>query len=432
MKSSPILLILFLFISGSKIHAQYAIDEYYTQSELLYEDHIYKSGIRTVKLHPPGQPLSMPVVSLSNPRLQLSFDDLYEDYVNMAYTIIHCNADWTPSNLLQQEYLTNLQDIYIQEFEYSLNALIPYTNYHILLPTGGSRLTKSGNYLLVVYANDDKDDLVLTRRFMVFEDRVSVGGTVKRPTRTEFFDTHQEVDFTVSHPNYNIQNPFQDLQVVLMQNQRWDNAITTLKPQFVQASQLVYQYDKENVMRGGNEFRFFDIKNLQTLSLNVANIKRDSVFTAFLKTDAPRNNTPYTTWDDINGQYVVRRLDATNSETEADYVYVDFRLNYPQPLESGDLYIFGRASDWKLLQEFRMKYDYDASAYRTRVLLKQGYYNFMYAEYNKSDRSADVTTVEGSHWNTENRYQILVYNREVGDRYDRLVGFGELSSADIF
>ncbi len=412
---------------------QNAVDEYYKQGPLVYEDHVYKSGIRTVRLYPIGSEFKMPIIRLNGgERLQLEFDDLFEDYVDYSYRIVHCDANWTPSALMPAQYLSNFQDFILTQFEYSINTLIPYTNYRLTIPNEQVRLTKSGNYLLVIYANGDKEDLVLSRRFMLYEDFISVGGVIERSSVVDNYDTHQEVDFTLSHPNYTIQNPFRDLQVVVMQNQRYDNAIKNLKPRFVQNNQLNYNYDRENNFAGINEFRFFDIKNLLTLTQNVRRINRDSVFTVFMKNDEPKTIERYTVWDDLNGQYVIRRLDATNSNTEADYAYVDFLLQYPIPNEEGDIYLFGKFTDWKLLPEYKLQYDYVRNAYRTKVLLKQGYYNYVYALSKDGSFSADLSLMEGDHWETENDYQILIYNREVGIRYDRLVGFGTLSSQDLY
>lgn len=413
--------------------AQYVIDEYYQQGDLKYEDHIYKAGIRTVKFHPIGDEMGMPIIRLGGgEQLTLSFDDLYADYMNLSYTIIHCNADWTPTGLLQQEYLSNYQDVYIQNYEYSVNVLFPYTNYVLTLPNQNMRFKKSGNYIIKVFANDDQNDLVLTRRFMVYEDLVSAGGVVKRATMVEYMNQRQEIDFFINHSSYPIPNPFTDLKVYLMQNQRWDNAITDLKPQFVQNQQLLYQYDRENTFEGNSEYRFFDLKDMRTLSQNIRKVNLDSVYTAFRKVDQPRAINKYSVWEDINGQYVIRRLDAENSDYQADYVYVDFMLEMPAPLEGGDVYIFGKMTDWKLLREYKMKYDYNRSAYRAKVLLKQGYYNFMYGTFDKKLKSANLSEIEGSHWETENDYQILVYHRELGQRYDRLVGFTQLTSEDLY
>jgi len=424
----------FLFLQiPFQLSAQYVLDEYYLEGDLLYEDHIYKAGIRTVKFHPQNEPRNLPIIKLNTgERLTLSFDDLFEDFMDLSYTVIHCNSDWTPSSILPQEYITSFQDLYVTNYEYSINALIPYTNYNLTLPNNDMQFLKSGNYLLKVYMSDNPNDLVLTKRFMVYESLVNVGGQVKRPTMVDYIDEYQEVDFTVSHPDYHIQNPFQDVTVHLLKNHRFDNAIMDLKPQFLQNNQLIYQYDKENLFKGGNEYRFFDTKNLQSLTLNIRKIDRDSVFTVYLKRDQPRTLENYAVEFDINGQFVVRRLDATNSESAADYAYIDFLLEAPTPFEESDVYLFGRFTDWKLTPEYKLQYDYARNAYHTRVLLKQGYYNFMYALYDAKRQEANLTPIEGSHWETANTYQILVYHRQVGIRYDRLVGFNELSSEDLY
>lgn len=406
--------------------------EYYQGGPLIYDDHIYQAGIRTVRLVPRGNDLAMPVIALnSGEQLLLSFDDLYEEFTNLSYTLIHCNADWTPSELMRNDYLSNFSDDYIQKFEYSINAFIPYTHYELAIPNQQVNITKSGNYLLVVYRDGNKENLVLSRRFMVYEEIVQIGGKVKRPTRVEKMNSHQELDFTISHGSYPIPNPFQDLHVVMLQNQRWDLAITDLKPQFLQNGQLIYQYDDENTFEGNSEWRFFDIKNLLALSLNVRQIKQDSLFKVFLAEDRSRAVERYSVQFDINGQYRVRRLDAAKSDSEADYALVDFYLDYPNEIGS-DLYLFGEFTDWKLLPEYRMYYDYDRQAYRAQALLKQGFYNYSYALESSAKGYADLSFLEGSHWQTENDYQILVYHREIGSRYDRLVGFATFNSDDLF
>jgi len=406
--------------------------EYYQGGPLIYDDHIYQAGIRTVRLVPRGNDLAMPVIALnSGEQLLLSFDDLYEEFTNLSYTLIHCNADWTPSELMRNDYLSNFGDDYIQKFEYSINAFIPYTHYELAIPNQQVNITKSGNYLLVVYRDGNKENLVLSRRFMVYEEIVQIGGKVKRPTRVEKMNSHQELDFTISHGSYPIPNPFQDLHVVMLQNQRWDLAITDLKPQFLQNGQLIYQYDDENTFEGNSEWRFFDIKNLLALSLNVRQIKQDSLFNVFLAEDRSRAVERYSVQFDINGQYRVRRLDAAKSDSEADYALVDFYLDYPNEIGS-DLYLFGEFTDWKLLPEYRMYYDYDRQAYRAQALLKQGFYNYSYALESSAKGYADLSFLEGSHWQTENDYQILVYHREIGSRYDRLVGFATFNSDDLF
>lgn len=419
---------LWLRLGGQNTH-----DNYYYYGSLKYEDHVYQPGIRTVQLHPAGQDLELPIIALnSGESLELSFDDLYEEFVNYTYTVYHCNADWSPSDLLRNDYLASFSEDYIQEFEYSANTLVPYTHYRLIFPNANLRLTKSGNYLLVVYRDDNPDNVVLSKRFMVYEDLVNVAAEVKRATKVQKINSHQEIDFTIFHSRHPIPNPYRDLQVVLMQNQRWDHSLRDLKPQFVQNEALVYQYDDENTFEGLNEFRFFDTKTLLALTQNVRRIDRDSLFRVYLKTDQERAIENYSVLFDINGMYRIRRQDMPNSAVNADYAVVDFILEDPSGSASKERWVFGRLSDWKLRDEFKMTWDENRNSYRLKVLLKQGYYNFLYAGYDVVEDAIDISSIEGSHWQTENHYQILVYNRDLGTRYDRLIGFGRFSSEALF
>lgn len=407
-------------------------DEYYLGGPLRYDDHVYQAGIRTVRLVPFGNDLAMPVIALnSGAQLQLSFDDLFEEFTDLSYAIYHCNADWSPSDLMRNDYLTNFGDDYIQDFEYSINAFIPYTHYRLNIPNQNVGLKISGNYVVVVYRDGNPENLVLSRRFMVYEEIVNVGGRVKRPTRVEKIDTHQELDFTISHGSYPIPNPFTDLKVTLLQNQRWDVAITDLKPQFLQNGQLIYQYDNENTFQANNEWRNFDIKNLLSLSLNVRQIRQDTFFKVYLRKEPSRAVERYSTNFDINGQTRIRRLDASNSDSEADYALVDFYLDYPNEIGS-DVYVYGEFTDWKMLPEFQLQWNAQRRAYLGQALLKQGYYNYGFALDQAGKKHADLSYLEGSHWQAENDYQILVYNREIGSRYDRLIGFATFNSDDLF
>jgi hypothetical protein len=293
------------------------------------------------------------------------------------------------------------------------------------------RLTKSGNYLLIVYENDDPEQVVITRRFMVYEDFVTPGIAPKRATLTQNMDTHQEINFTINHGGYTIPDPQKDLKVAVLQNQRWDNAITNLKPQFIGNGILTYNFDEENNFPGGNEFRFFDVKNLQSLTMNVRRYVMDSLWEAILVPMKPRFEEKYSVQPDINGNYVIRRTGSSNPEIEADYCWVDFYLSSEIPFREGNIYVFGALSDWKIRPEFLLTYDYKLKAYTGKVLLKQGYYDFKFVVARDGERRADETFIEGSHWETENDYTVLVYHREIGIRYDRLIGYNTVNYQGI-
>ncbi|MDX5404736.1 MAG: hypothetical protein LPK28_04445 [Bacteroidota bacterium] len=100
----------------------------------------------------------------------------------------------------------------------------------------------------------------------------------------------------------------------------------------------------------------------------------------------------------------------------------------PDPITNGNVYVYGGFSNRQLHPVYQMTYDYDVKAYRATILMKQGYHDYMYVVKYDGFPQPRMEPIEGNHWETENEYQILVYNRELGKRYDRLVGYSKLQS----
>jgi hypothetical protein len=422
-------LLLFFFLM---LHKGIAQDEDYANDNVLkYDDYIYKPGIRTVQFHESSWDYAAPVISLrSNELLQLSFDDMDADQKQYSVSFVHCNADWTPSNLMQGEYLNGYYDLNFLNFSFSMNTLQKYTHYTIQFPQQGLQFTKSGNYLLYVYLNGDKNNLVLTRRFMLFDEKVMMTANMRQAIGTDQYKK-QQLDFTISSQNYDITNPNRDMKVVLMQNNRWDNAVTDIKPTFMNGNQLVYSLDESSTFNGGNEFRYFDCRSLRFLTEKVKDIYRDENFKnhVVLYPDEIRATKPYLFYNDFNGSFLIRnRESAGNMDIEADYVYVDYFLPYNTPEAGGNFYVMGKLTDWRMNKLSKMTYNYVRNGYEAKLYLKQGYYNYIYVLSSDQKKGGDETITEGSHWDTENDYYILVYHRKFGQYYDQLIGYKKMNS----
>lgn len=405
-------------------------DDYYENNSIRYENYVYKPFIKTVQLHDETFEISQPILNLgSEEKLKLSFDDLDADLKNYSYSIIHCNSNWEPSGLMPAEYIDGFQDNTINDYRYSFNTLQKFTHYNAVFPSNSMRITKSGNYILKVYLDGNPDDIAITRRFMVYQNKIMIEGKVTPASIISDRNFKQEVDFTINHTGYSIANPFSDLDVVLTQNSRWDNAKTTLKPLFVKDAELVYDFDVDNVFTGGNEFRYFDIKSIRYQSERIANVKTDTAGNQVsLVSDEKRTFKRYNTYIDINGNYLIKVQEGNNSEVEADYCYVHFFLQYDAVLTDGNLYVFGAFNAWKCNQENLMRYNEKRFGYECTLYLKQGYYNYEYAFLKDGATAADDTLIEGMHYETENDYTIYVYHRQQGTFYDQLIGLKRLNS----
>ncbi len=397
-----------------------------------YQNAVFNENIKTVRMYRDGFELSHPVLNLNEGvQLIFMFDDLSDGPKDYYYTVIHCDADWNESFVSQTDYINGFHENPVNDYQLSFNTTFKYTNYQLRLPNENLKFNFSGNYILVVYENRDKEKVVITQRFYVVEPKVNVSGTVRRATNDPFSGSNHEVDFVVSHPNLNIENPVKDVKVVLMQNGRWDNAIRKLKPLYIRNSRLEYDYNRENVFRAGNEFRYFDNRSNKYNGENILGTEyHNPYFHKTIKVDAVRANKNFFKYNDMNGRYTVESQDREVQDpyTGCDYTFVHFTLPLPSILLGGTVNVFGGLTGWNANKSNEMTWNFNTSAYELTLLLKQGYYNYEYVYVPQGSTVADNVNIEGSFWETENEYQVFVYYSDFAARYDRLVGYHVLYS----
>lgn len=389
------------------------------------EDRIFSDHIHSVRLFPQGSQqssqLDAPVVSMSDSRkLVLLFDDISYDPEQYSVKLIHCDADWEQSALRNNDFSIGFNEYNIQEYNYSVNTRIPYINYSFTVP----QVTKSGNYVLKVYRNRDEKDVILTRRFMVYEELFAVGASIIPPTETEDRRALQQVNVAVNYSKVDLVDPATQVKVVIRQNQRWDNAKFLAKPTFLNQSSKTIRYepfDGTSTFRAGNEFRFVDLRFIRATGMNVAEIKvEETAILASTLVDKPRPGGVYSQYLDLNGQYIVvtnDRLDG-NPEVESEYIYTTFYLQADAGME---IRMLGSLTSWGKSPESNLAYDSKSGLYSTSILLKQGWYDYQFGFL--TEDGFDSEPIEGSYFETENEYEILVYYRALGSRFDQLVGY---------
>ncbi len=397
---------------------------------LMQTNHIFKNSIKTIQLHKEEWELSYPMIEInSNEKLLLSFDDLSDNVGDYYYSFIHCDATWNASSLLEQDYLEGFPENQIINYEYSFNTTVKYIHYKLTFPNEDVSFKISGNYILIIYQNYDKSDVLLTRRFMVTENLVDVGASMRRPANTQFFDDGQEIQIAVKYPRYSIFDPYSEVKVAVSQNGRWDNAVLFDKPSFVRTSELIYDFDRRNIFYGGSEYRYFDIKSMryQTQYIQYIDFKHPYYHVSLFPSKS-KARISYFYEQDINGRYYIRIQEGDNNEIEADYAKVYFTLKKETPFNMGEVYIYGALSDWNCNDNSHMIYNFETRAYEGSLFLKQGYYNYEYVVKENGSTYADNTFIEGSHYETENDYLIFIYHRAAGSRYDRIVGYAMVNS----
>lgn len=399
--------------------------QHYSTGLTPYSDKIYNESIKTVQLYKEGWNLSYPLIKLnSSEKLLIHFDLLGEQAETFYYTFIHCDKDWNRSDIFFNDYIDGYPENPIEDYEASFNTTVSYYHYTLSFPNDRVSLKLSGNYILYIYSVDKPEEPEITKRFFITEDAVSIDISAHRPQMTRNNNTHQQVDFTVNYSGLSIIDPYRNVFSFILQNGRWDNSRQNLKPDFYGNNELKYNsLSDKNIFPGGNEFRYFDIKSIRYQTEYVKSI--DYVFpnyNIYLYPSENREFKPYFYWQDFNGKYFIAFQEGRKPDIDADYVNVFFTLPSKQFINGGDMYISGSLNNWNLDKNNLMTYNSDRGEYECTMLLKQGWYNYEYVFLKEGSSDATASIFEGSHYETENDYVVLVYYRNPRERYDRLIG----------
>lgn len=390
-----------------------------------FPNKVMNEKIKTVQLFREDWNLSYPIIRLkSNEKLELDFDLLADQPENYYYTFVHCDKDWNQSDILVNEYLEGYEENPIEDYKASFNTTVNYYHYKLTFPNDRVSFNFSGNYILIVYPAGMREKPDIMYRFIVAEDNAKIDVTAHRPQMTKENNTHQQIDFNVNLNGLNINDPYRNIYAFILQNGRWDNSKKNLKPDFYGNNELKYNsLSDRNIFPGGNEFRYFDIKSIRYQSEFVRQVEfKAPYYNVYLQPSENREFKPYFYWKDFNGKYVIAFQEGQNPDIDADYVYVYFTLPAFQPAEGGKIYISGALSNWSFGDSNMMTYVPERKQYEGVMLLKQGWYNYEYVLHNQDGEDATATAFEGSHYETENDYVVLIYYRNPRERYDRVIG----------
>lgn len=413
---------LFLLLSLSAVAA--AQDFYLPCADLNYRE-----AVQTVLLYADGNQNKEPIVPLENPayRLTLAFDLLGDEGQPLNYTFIHCTQDWFPSALQRNQYASGFDYGRIDDFQYSRNTLIDYVHYRLSFPEEDMMPQLSGNYLLIVYGDDlTEDQVFFTRRFMVLDERAHLQVTVPRYCDDlSLSNTHQQLNITLTMPDLMGANVQQYGNLTIRQNGRWDNATIGLKPSFVYPDRLTYEHQPQTVFEACNQFRRLNFSDFYFESENIARIyQTDDYYVVDYAVCEPKAHKPYITYEDIHGErYIYVANEGRETDTEADYAWVNLFLRWPAPLTGEDLYVIGALNDWRFDDRNRMSYQPQLGGYLCQLLLKQGYYNFQFVTADRDTGRVTTEQTEGNFWETENLYRIYFYYYNALKGYDELVGY---------
>lgn len=386
---------------------------------------IFNDNIKTVMLAVGNDTGQLPVLRMgSNDFLRISFDELSHDYHRYTYSIRHLDADFNPEDgLLTSDYVWTVSDEeVIEDYEQSMNTSVLYTHYSMSLPNSRMRPLLSGNYELVVWDDGNEERSPLFKSyFYVTEDIANVMAEISTDTEIDRNENHQQLSLEVGINALNLRDAAKELKLVVLQNNRWDNAVAGPSPTGQSGKSVFWKNCRELIFPAGNEYRKFELTSTRYPGMHVDNIRYyDPYYHATLMQDFPRRNYLYD--EDQNGRFIPIANNSGNADTEADYLWVHFELQQDKIPADLPIYINGQWTNDSFSAPYRMKYNDARQRYEGQLLLKQGYYSYQYLMDTDNGRGT-TNPVEGNYYQTENEYSILVYYRQSGARYDRLVGW---------
>lgn len=409
-----------------------ALLSWYVMAQAPFYTHPVSGQIKTLQVNVEGAPMSLPIIALNSQKdILIQFDEMSHDSKNYYYSIKHCDANWQLSDVSDMEAINGFQTGTITESALSVNTTFLYTHYWLRFPNDNTSMKLSGNYVVTIYEDNDPDKVVAYACFSVVDPHVAINGSVRGNTDTEMNGRYQQLDFTVDNSNFPIRDVFSEMHVLVRQNDRRDNEVYNLQPTYSTQTLQTFSNNKALIFEGGNSYRQFDISSVYLAAIGVKGIQYIApAYHATLNDDPIRAGRSFEKEPDVHGNYLINIQNHSDSDIEADYMYVHFTLPDDHPLFEGSLYLSGNFVYNQFNDSDRLDYNGQQQAYDKTLLLKQGGYNYLYLYVPKGDSVGSTLPIEGSYWQTDNQYAIYVYYRPMGSRYDQLIGFKTIASTN--
>lgn len=385
---------------------------------------IFMPNVRSLTVSKPDNFMGVPIIRLgSNESLNINFDIIGDQHEYLRYRLIHCNADWQPSRLLDSEFIRGFNEGTVEDYAYSSNTYVHYVNYNISLPDPQMPIRASGNYLIQVFPEDDPDLVLLQARFSVSEDLSLIKGGMTSRTDKGFNTEFQQLFFNVDLSSLNSINPYQDLVIEITQNNRPQTSRLMTHPLRVESGMAVFEHDPALIFEAANEFRRFETVRTDYPGMHTDSVKYiNGMWNAWLTPDESRKYKNYSFDSTQHGRFKIDEYNATDPDLAADYILVHFSLD-PGERQNGKIYIDGDFTSHIFDEENLMKYDWNDGLYHASIPLKQGSYNYQYVVLKDGALGSSVKDIEGNKYETQNEYLVKVFVRTPGSRADRLVGF---------
>ena len=413
-----------------KLDDYYLDEEPYVESEeenQQYEQIIFNEDFKSLTFKSNSLILGEPCYYLNSlNNVAIEFDLLKNHSESLQYQLIHCDKDWKTSNISSMDAIDGFDTDYIENQKISYGPIQQYIHYNFRLPNNHTNFLISGNYIIKIFSEGESNKPIANIKFFVSEQSSNVNFNIDESSDVEQSKYLQSYEIECTYNSSNTIDPFSNIYINIEQNHQTFNQQWISGPNFIKENKLVFLPDEDQTFNGGNEFRFFDISSFRNGSQFVEKIYfEDTSYKIILKIDQKRSYRQYLEYKDMNGRFFIRTYDNDEADFQSEYGWVEFKLNMRKEL-SDSIFIYGQLSNWKLDDSFLMKYDSTSKTYFNQLLLKQGYYNYIYLT--KNSEFISTRKIEGAHFQTNNEYIIKVYYRDPLEMYDRIMCYKNIKN----
>ena len=419
------LFFLILFLQFSKVYSQEVFTEKISNSE-----------IKTILFYGFGanqnfqkRALLPPIINLNgNNSLFIEFDDLRATYSQFSAKIIHCETNWVKSNLNEMEYLEGFNEFFINTFDVSQNTKIPYYHFRFKLP----KLKVSGNYVLQIFEDNLNGTILIQKKFQIFEQKINILAQVFPAQDPNLWKTSQQINVSLNHGDYRINNAKKEIKVVIRQNFREDKTIELNNNNLINAglNEMKFNnFNNENVFLAGNEFRYFNASSSFSKGDNIKNTIQGKTDELLIIPQTIRSNKAYLDAFDNNGQFILNNNLGQDLDLSSDYISVKIVLNLPKKNDKDVPFVIGKFNNWNL-ENAKLEFNPNTQMYEKSFLLKQGIYDYAFGQFQDSVNKIDETYFEGNFSDTKNTYEIFVYQKSPSARASQLVGYRLINMLD--
>ena len=136
---------------------------------------------------------------------------------------------------------------------------------------------------------------------------------IVQPFTPSLFTTHQKLVVHADNKGLNAFSAGQQVKVVVLQNNRWDNAERDIQPTYIRGSVLEYNTENSAIFPGGKEWRWLDLRDfhLQSDRVLTADYKKNST-DIYVRPDGSREAQRYVYYRDFNGMNSIEAIRVLN------------------------------------------------------------------------------------------------------------------------